>query len=385
MSYGDHTYAIIGEKQGWFKEVGIDLDYRTIKIEDAVPFVKNGSLDVVSVPPGVIMTAYENSPGVVNFVFGDVFQGFAIMARPDAGYKSVDEFVREGMTAEAAIQAAVKQLQGKTFAYPSEASVKPFIDLAIRKGGITRESFKSLVLDDPLTVNAMRNRQADFQVGGVPSRLTLQREGFKPIVSAADLAKTAQASPDSEELSSIFTDGWACSREYFQRNRDTVLRLASVNFRITKFMNDHRDQALAIHMPYLSQVTGQSFTAQEGDIFYTSLDPFYTFEAQHSWYHDPASVDYYKNMNGAIINSFVKQGIYKKAPPTIDAISVAAEVYYTLEKLRDSASRQLADLASSPGAGEEPVKNCIAKAQHYFDAYDYLDADSTARQCTASK
>ncbi len=383
LPYGDHTYAIIGAKKGWFEEVGITFDYRAIKIEDAVPFVRNGSLDVVSVPPGVIMTAYESSPGVVSFVFGDIFQGFAIMARSDAGYKSVSEFMQSGLSPDAAIKAAVKQMTGKTFAYPAEASVKPFIDLAIHKGGLDRAAFKSLVLDDPLTVNAMRNKQADFQVGGVPSRLTLQREGFKPIVSAADLAKIAKPSAESDELASIFTDGWACTRDYYQRNRDTVLRLASVNFRITKFMNENMDEALAIHMPYLSQVTGQTFTPAEGAIFYKSLDPFFTFEAQQPWYHDENSVDYYKHMNGAIINNFAKQGIYKQKPPTVDDVSVAAEVYWTLEKLRDSAKQKLAQLSSS--SGDDKLKACIAQAQRYFDAYDYLDADNTAGTCPQAK
>jgi ABC-type nitrate/sulfonate/bicarbonate transport system substrate-binding protein len=291
--------------------------------------------------------------------------------------------MESGLSADAAIQAAVKQMTGKVFAYPAEASVKPFIDLAIHKGGLARSAFKSLVLDDPLTVNAMRNKQADFQVGGVPSRLTLQREGFKPIVNAADLAMTAKASPDSDELASIFTDGWACSKEYYQRNRDTVLRLSSVNFRITKFMNDHMDEALAIHMPYLSQVTGQTFSAAEGAIFYKSLDPFFTFEAQQPWYHDPTSVNYYKNMNGATINSFVKQGIYKQKPPTVDDISVAADVYQTLEKLRDSAAQKFSQLNAVNGGDDR--KNCVKQAKGYFDAYNYLDADKTAQGCMQLK
>src|SRR5262249_13096454 len=96
LPFGDHTFPIIGTKKGWFQEVGINLDYRPIKIEDAVPFLTNGSLDVVSCPPGVIMVAFETNPGPVSFVFGDIFQGYAIMARADAGYKSVDEFMHEG-------------------------------------------------------------------------------------------------------------------------------------------------------------------------------------------------------------------------------------------------------------------------------------------------
>jgi hypothetical protein len=49
----------------------------------------------------------------------------------------------------------------------------------------------------------MRNGQADFQVGGVPSRIVLEREGFKPIIMSNDLASAAKPSADSEELATI--------------------------------------------------------------------------------------------------------------------------------------------------------------------------------------
>lgn len=380
LPYGDHTYAIIGEKKGWFKEVGITLDYRPVKIEDVVPFLRNGSLDVGSCPPGIIMSAFDSNPGVVSFVFGDIFQGYAIMAQPDKGHKSVTEFLNEGLPINDALRATVRQMQGRTFAYPAEAAIKPFIDLAIRKGDLSRTDIKPLVLDDPLTVNAMRNRQAEFQVGGVPSRLVLQREGYKPILTSNDLASAAKPSPESDELSSIFTDGWACTREYYDQHRDTVLRLASVNFRIMKFMNEHMDEALDIHMPYLSQVTGQTFTPAEGRIFYTSLDPFYTFEAQKDWYHNPNSVYYYQNLNGAIINSFIKQGVFKQRPPTVADVIVADKVYKILEDLKAKTDSLLAQIEAAGASGQtDAVRQNVAAARGFYDAYNYLDAERAAR------
>ena len=380
LPYGDHSYAIIGAKKGWFRDVGINVEYRPVKIEDLVPFVRNGSLDAGSVPPGVIVAAYENGPAVVSFAFGDIFQGYAIMAQPGKGYKSVDDFLKDGMQIDEAITATIRQMRGKAFAYPAEAAIKPFIDLALRKGKLTRTDVRPLVLDDPLTVNAMRNHQAEFQVGGVPSRLVLEREGFKPILSSKDLASVAKPSPESEELSSIFTDGWACTREYYNAHRDTVLRLASVNYRITKLMNEHQDEALAIHMPYLSQITGQTFTAAEGRIFYNSLDPFYTFEAQRDWYHNPSSVYYFKNLNGAIINSFIKQNIFSQRPPAVSDVIVADEVYTTLEDYRSKTDTLLSQIGSTPGIRTPDERDQLARARSLYDAYDYLDAYRTAER-----
>jgi len=385
LPYGDHTYAVIGAKKGWFEEVGIKLDYRPIKIEDAVPFVRNKSLDVASCPPGIVIAAFENNPGVVSFVFGDVFQGYALMARADKGLKTVSDFTKEGLPIDQAIRSTVRQMRGATFAYPAEAAIKPFIDLALRKGDLAKADIKSLVLDDPLTVNAMRKRQADFQVGGVPSRLVLQREGFIPLLTSNDLATAAKPSPESEELSSVFTDGWICTREYYQQNRDLVLRMASVNFRITRFINEHMDEALAIHMPYLSQVTGQQFTPAEGKIIYTSLDPFFTFEAQQEWFHNPNNPYFFQNLNGAIIKSFEKQKIFQHGAPTVADVNVSDEVYRTLETLKANTDALLRQVETSTSKDNPDVKANINLARRQYDAYNFLDAERSAKRAAGIK
>jgi len=378
LPYGDHTYAIIGVKKGWFRDVGIDLEFRPVKVEDTVPFLRNGSLDVGSCSPGVVIGAYETNPGVVMFVFGDIFQGYAIMAQPDKGYKSVAEFSKQGLSPRDALKSAANQLRGHVFAYPSEAAIKPFIDLVLRKGNLSRQDFHSLVLDDPLTVNAMRSHQADFEVGGVPSHLVLEREGFKPIITSNDLASAATPSPDSEELASIFADGWASTRQYYDSHRDVILRMASVNFRIMKFIHELPDEALSIHMPYLTEVTGQSFTAAEGKIIYSSLDPFYTFEQQSQWYNDPKSPYYFANLNGAIIRNFVKQGVFQKKPPQVSDVIVANDVYAELETLKAKCDKLLAELDAA-GAGQ-----AAAGARQYYDTYNYYDAEIAARTALES-
>ena len=59
LPYGDHTYAIIGLQKGWFKDVGIDLIYEPLKVEEIVPALKNKTMDVVSCPPGIIFSSYD--------------------------------------------------------------------------------------------------------------------------------------------------------------------------------------------------------------------------------------------------------------------------------------------------------------------------------------
>lgn len=376
LPYGDHSQAIIAAKNGWFKEVGIDFQYELIKVEAVLPDLNNNRLDVSSCAPGIILSSYDNASNICMFSFADVFQGYAILAQPGGNYKTYQDFLKAGLSDKDAIKAAVLQLKGKTFAYPSETAIKPFIDILLEKAGMSRSDFKSLVQDDAVNINAMRNHQADFQVGGVPSRITLQKEGYKEIISSIDIVKAATPSPDSKELSSVFNDGWAITKNYYNNHRETVLRLASVNFRINDFILHHPQQALAIHMPYLSQITGEKYTVADGSVIYDHLDPFYDFSAQRSWFFNEKDPLYYKNLYGSIINSFKDQHIYKSKTPAVDDVIYADDVYRSLDSLKDLADKNFLAIdrnASLKESSENKAK--LNEAHHQYSIYNYLDAD----------
>jgi len=380
LPYGDHTYSIIGVEKGFFRDVGIDLTADTIKIDDVVASLVNGSYDVASVPPGILFSSYETAPELRTFVFGDLFQGYALMARGDAGFKKFSDFRSQGLSQEAALAATVAQLKGHTFAYPTETAIKPFIDLLLKKGGVSRKQFKALVLDDPLTVNAMRQGQAQFQVGGVPSRITLQKEGFIPLISSADLARGAKASPESPELASILQNGWATTKTFYDQHKPTLLRLASVNYRIMKFMETNRQDAIRIHMAYLSRVTGAEFTAKDGAIIYDDLDPFVTFEGQKSWFHDSSAPLYYANVNGAILQSFKSDGIYRKRAPTVEDIIFADDVYRELEQMKADASRDFEEVKPKEQGLSPELASKLKESRSQFEHYNYYDAARLARE-----
>jgi ABC-type nitrate/sulfonate/bicarbonate transport system substrate-binding protein len=380
LPYGDHTYSEIGAEKGFFRDVGIDLQAETIKIEEIVPALANGTYDAGSVPPGILFSNHDTAPELRTFCFGDLFQGYALMARPDAGFKQYKEFRAQGLSDPEAVKATVQQMKGHTFAYPTETAIKPFIDVLLSRGVLDRNDIKSLVMDDPLTVNAMRNKEADFQVGGVPSRLTLQKEGFIPLISSVDLAKGAAASPDSKELASILENGWATTRTMYERDFPTVLRLASVNYRIMAFMHSDRGEAIQIHMRYLSRVTGTQFTAKDGAIIYDDLDPFMTFEDQRPWFHDESSPLYYGNVNGAILRSFIADGVYKNAPPSVDDVVFAAKVYVELERLKAEADIAFATISQHISQMSAQQTAILAEAHRQYANYDYYDAVQFSHQ-----
>ena len=173
--------------------------------------------------PQLFMPGYKNLQKMQLFSVGDYFKGFAIMAQSDAGYKSYSEFLAEGAAPDEALRQAVGQMEGKSFAYPAEAAIKGFIDLALARGGVALDDMSAVVAPDAETTRLMQSNRADFQVGGVPSRLTLQVEDYKPIVTSGGATTGAilawhQSEPGAEVPASV--KGFACADGGYHRSRD---------------------------------------------------------------------------------------------------------------------------------------------------------------------
>jgi hypothetical protein len=148
-------------------------------------------------------------------------------------------------------------------------------------------------------------------------------------------------------------------------------------------MNEHADEALAIHMPYLSQVTGAKFTVADGKIIYDQLDPFITFEKQSDWFHNPKSLYYYGNVNGAILNNFINQGIYKKVTPKVEDVVWCQNVYKELEDLQASAKKNLEQIKPEQVRQLPQGEEQLTRAKSFYENYDFLDAKQISEKLLA--
>ena len=166
-------------------------------------------------------------------------------------------------------------------------------------------------------------------------------------------------------------------KDAYQSDQATALRLASVNYRIMEFMETNRDEALDIHMAYLSRETGQDFTVADGNVIYDDLDPFVTYEDQRPWFYDDSNPLYYAHVNGAILQSFIASDVYSGEPPTVEDIICADDTYRELERLR-GASEELFRQITSVQLVPEAEAARLADARRYFEIYDYYDAERIA-------
>jgi ABC-type nitrate/sulfonate/bicarbonate transport system substrate-binding protein len=392
----DHTDAIIAIRKGWFDEVGIEIvpkpHGRVLPSAERAANLIAGSVDTVSAGVYNLLPAMGKARNLRIFVEKDVSYGYRIMAQPDKGYKSFTEFAKEGAPPAEAFKQTVAQLKGKTITYLSEPSREQFIELVYRRGGLTKaeiDAVKAINVDDSQTVALMVSGRADFQFGGAPSMAELTKRGFKPILVAYDLVRTARPSADSEELLTILKVGWGTTAEFYEQNRDTLLRMASVVYRIARFSKEQLEEALAINVPFLNSVAGSQMTPEFGRWAYTDFHPYYTFEEQEDWYENPQSVFYYKYEVGARIKDGERKGIFKPGEMDVDTIVVADDVYRQLKELRAKArphiteAKDRVDRARRAGKDVARAQELVTKAEQFFANYNFLDAERFAQAAVA--
>jgi ABC-type nitrate/sulfonate/bicarbonate transport system substrate-binding protein len=384
--YFDHTQAIIGIEQGWFGDVGITLapDNQGIVVggDEALAVFASGRVQVLSGSAQLLMPATDRLPPFKMFFFADIFQGYAILAQPDGNYTSFTEFIDQGMSPDEAYQAAVGQMRGKIFAYPPEAAIKGFIDLSLAKGGVTLADMETNVAEDSANVALMQGGRADFQVGGVPSRLTLESAGFKPILTSADLAQYAEASADSAELRAVFHDGWLATDEWLAANHDTALRMASVGFRINAFIASNPEDAMAIHTPFLNSVAGTDFDNSIAAVAYESLHPFLPFEEQEGWHLDAENPLNGEYVIASAIKLYEEQGVFQPDQHQWSDFSIAHEIYQELVDYRDRATGIIEELDTAGVSGT--AADLLTEAQRNFEIFNYLDAFRFAEAAQAA-
>lgn len=381
--YFDHTQAIIGLDNGWFEEVGITIapDGEGIVVDgnQAISIFASGRLDVLSGSAQLLMPAVDQIPPFKMFFFADIFQGYALMAQPDGNYQSFEEFVDSGMEPDEAFEAAVGQMEGQTFAYPPEAAIQGFVELMLDRGGLTLDDMETNVAEDSANVALMQSGRADFQVGGVPSRLTLETAGFKPILTSGDLAQYAEASPESEELRAVFHDGWLATDEWLEENWDTALRLASVGFRVNAYINEDPEGAARIHTPFLNSVAGTDFEVETALVTYSTLHPFLTFEEQEQWHLDDSNPLNGQYVIESAIRSHVEQGTFEEGQySSFEDFSVAHELYKEMTELRDEAEELIQAAEANTNISTE-AQALLDEARRHFDNYNFLDAQRFAQ------
>jgi NitT/TauT family transport system substrate-binding protein len=278
----NHAQAVIGLQDGSFQKF---LDNKEIKIESyvfsagpsAIEALYSGQIDVAYVGPNPAINGYLASGGKdLRIISGVASAGAVFVVRNDSEIQSP------------------KDLGGKKFASPQLGNTQ---DIALRKY-LLDNGYKTVENGGNVTVVPVAN----------PDILTLflKKEidgAWVPEPWGARLLKEANGRIflDERDLwpdGKFVTANIAVSTEYLKNNPDIIKKLLAAHVNETKWINDHKEDAIKIFNTELKKITSKTIPADELREALTRLEITY----------DPLKISLFRSANNAYDVGLLAQG-----------------------------------------------------------------------------
>jgi ABC-type nitrate/sulfonate/bicarbonate transport system substrate-binding protein len=373
--YGDHSTLVIGIRQGFFKDVGIDIEPQPLgestQLADVVPRLASGSLDIVTWYGPIKVAALANTSNLTMLGFVDVYIGTYILAAPWTKAKPVNDFVSQGKPFSEAVTLAIDQMKGKRVALANDGAHRDFFNTVFALGGIKTSDVSLQALEDNEQVQLANSGRLDYaSPSGAAQTVQLMNQGWYRLVGTEDLLNGLPAG-DPRAVATIGDTGPACTRDFLDKHYETVLRFMSVMFRVIDQVKADPTKALGYEAPYLRSVAGTNTTPEDLGKIMKTLDPLIAFEEQTRFWTDTSSPYYYKNVYTPQIEAAKRGGIIPSGvSATADDVTVGARVYNDLVGLKNSYDL----LLPKAGSVSEGARSTIANAATQYQNRNYLDA-----------
>ena len=114
---------------------------------------------------------------------------------------------------------------------PASIASKVFVELPFQLAGLKLPNY--VTMEDPQMLLLAKSDRVDIvQPNGAPIAQTLLDAGWTPIYDLGQLVKYGPGGVDSPLEPLVFNNGWAATADYIDAHKTTMMRFASVVYRI---------------------------------------------------------------------------------------------------------------------------------------------------------
>lgn len=371
--YADNTFYVIGIEKGWFNDVGITIEPQPYGLKTTenqwVSILLNQQVDINTATCSILLPSYKTTDQLKCTGFAVTFFGSVMLANPKLGLKTVRDYAAGGASFEEALRQALTPLVGQTVYVPAAVSEKEFNEVPFELAGLELPNY--VTMDDlQMLLLAKSDRLNFMHPGGAPIAQTLLDAGWTPIYDTGQLLEFGPGGVNSPLEPLVFNNGWGSTADYVNSNQTTMMRFASVVYRIFAALKE--DPSLyGVYAPYLNSVAGTSLDADGVRRTVENLDPFVPFEEQTKYFVDKGSPEYYGNSMGALIKSLEASGTIP-AGITPDQVIWAAPMYDEMVDYQKKAEALFEQVQGKQLA--EAKQQLLDRARQYYEWYDFLDA-----------
>ena len=215
--WGVHAALHLCNVNGWFKDAGLNVDVQDGRgSANTLQLVNAGQVDVGQIQIGLISQAYGAGARLISFVDFIRATDLAVMVPKDSPLQGPADF------------------KGKTLVCFGASPWAPFIDLWLKKGGMSRETVNILMVDPAALFGTYTAGRVDGLLSIVASSL--------PVAQKARPSKAIMASDVGIKFPSY---GFVATDAVLKSKQDALKRLVQVQRRAWAYIRDgHVDEAV---------------------------------------------------------------------------------------------------------------------------------------------
>jgi hypothetical protein len=380
--YADNDFYVIGMREGWYRDVGITITPEPYGLktteEQWVSILLSRQVDINTATCSILLPSYRTTDQLKCLGLAVTFYGEAMLANPKLHLKTVADYAKAGLGFDQALHQALSPLVGQTVYVPAGVAAKEFEEVPFELG---RQPLPHYVnMDDPQMLLLAKSDRIDFAFpAGAPIAETLLEAGWTPVYDSGQLLRYGPGGVSSPLEPLVSNNGFAATADYVDAHQTTVLRFASVMFRIFAAL-DADPSLFNQEAPYLNSVAGTSLDGSGVQRTVDNLDPFVPFEAQTKYFVDTTGPEYYANSMGALIKA-LQSAHTITAGVTPDQVIWAAPIYRELVSYQHKADSLFQQARSRQLSADK--QQLIQKAHQYYRWYDFLDAYRLANAAMA--
>lgn len=383
--FTNHAWTILAAKKGFLADVGLTMQGgapKSLTEPQIISQLQNGEVDIASYWWGAAMPKLDRLDDIRPVLVYSYFQGSTILAAPNSGFKTVDEFVKQGMDWKDAAAAAIGQLKGKRTAIANVPGTYPWNEYALSLGGLSMKQIETIALSDPKIVQLALNNQVDFAIpGGAVQTYQLEfQAGWKSIMSTRQMLKYLPTAAGSVVESLLNFDLMQTTASYLDKNKDTVFRFVGAMYRTIDYMfGPEQDQALTEYAPFINSISGAQMDAKSIKFIFDNLDPFFGWSDQKRIWEDPSYALNYKNVYEYQTKQFIQSGSIPNKDYNIDQTFAAKAIWQEMATMKARAELLLGKLS---GSLSDDRKNMAELAKLHLRNFNFLDAQRFAEAAT---
>jgi|GEM_PF-1272656 len=262
-AFQDMLSIKFGNDKGFYKQAGLDLEIVDLPYEVVTEAYASGAIDIGAICETTVVTDWDKFPQnrIVNIFY--TFEGSAIMARPNSGMETYQDFYKQLGDSNKAAAATVKQLKGKTIVTTMGTDMEMGTVSALEAGGMSLSDVKIIDMNPDDGLAAFLSGTGDAYLGGLPHRTRLVKEGYLTLITAQDLGPSA-----------VTLCGFGARDDYVKTHQDALVKFTRGTFLTLQYIDSHKDEAFGHITSDLNSLTGATMTVNDLNALWDNIEFF---------------------------------------------------------------------------------------------------------------